>query len=414
MNIFNGDGTRIFYLMMLYLAQGIPYSFFLFSFPLILKNHLNFTELGIISWCSFAIPLKIIFTPIVQSKYISSIGKRKTWIIPTNMLIGLIMIYMGSKVDDILANKQVYFLAALCTAVMLAAGIQDIALASWGISLLKKENISYAASCRSAGYNVGTFFAACMFTFLNRIDFCNAYIYSTPQTEPVMTESNFFTIIGIFLIILTSTLFFLFDEKYDQNPDTGTKRNLKDLLTAAVGLSKNPRVLAASFFMLASRGLLYTVSNLSGPYIYSTMKHDRWIYSIITLVSFPTNVTCSLFAGYLAKTRPLVKYYYCFFVQLTTDTLFVYFLLYKYHDTVGTSKVLFEVVYCTLYIMQEFTNITRSCAAFTYFAENCDRTMTSMHSGIFNTVVNLSSHVPKIYAFYFADTYGLYKPFAVG
>jgi hypothetical protein len=39
--------------------------------------------------------------------------------------------------------------------------------------------------------------------------------------------------------------------------------------------------------------------------------------------------------------------------------------------------------------------------------------MTSLQSGIFSTVVNLSSHVPKIYAFVLADAFGLFWPSAI-
>jgi MFS transporter, PAT family, solute carrier family 33 (acetyl-CoA transportor), member 1 len=110
-SLFNGDESRMAYLMILYLAQGIPYSFFLFSYPIILKKYFDYTDIGIITWCSFAIPFKIFLTPLVQNTYNERIGKRKSWIIPASMAVGLILLFLGYSIDHIVEFKRVYLLA---------------------------------------------------------------------------------------------------------------------------------------------------------------------------------------------------------------------------------------------------------------------------------------------------------------
>jgi ABC-type phosphate transport system permease subunit len=113
----------------------------------------------------------------------------------------------------------------------------------------------------------------------------------------------------------------------------------------AVNLFQKKKFLAVTFFVIASRGLLYTNSNLGSPYLFGYLKHDRSLYSVITLIGFPINICCSMLAGYYAKTNPLMKYYRFFWLQLVIDTFLIYGLFANYHTIVDTSRFLFEVLF---------------------------------------------------------------------
>lgn len=83
--IFKGDGSRIFLLLILYMVQGVPMGFLSVTLPVILKKYFTYTELGIIALCPFAYKIKFLFSVVVDTKYIRWIGKRRTWIIPTQI-----------------------------------------------------------------------------------------------------------------------------------------------------------------------------------------------------------------------------------------------------------------------------------------------------------------------------------------
>jgi hypothetical protein len=151
-------------------------------------------------------------------------------------------------------------------------------------------------------------------------------------------------------MLISLSLFLFFSEKQDQNPDIDKKRDLKQLFKVAAKLFQKRKVFIVVFFVLASRGLLYTVSNLGSPYLFGVLKHDRSMYSLITLIGFPINITCSMMGGYIAKNNALIKYYCLFWVQLVIDTFVVFVLYYNYELIIGYSKGLFDLMFAICYL----------------------------------------------------------------
>lgn len=83
-------------------------------------------------------------------------------------------------------------LASVLTLIVFLLATQDIAVDSWGLTLLKKENQSYAASCESMGLGLGYFISTTIFLVLNDPEFCNAYLNSSPSSEPLLTLDFYF------------------------------------------------------------------------------------------------------------------------------------------------------------------------------------------------------------------------------
>jgi hypothetical protein len=50
--------------------------------------------------------LKLLWSPIVDSKFIPSIGRRKSWIIPMQLIIAGIMFYISLNVDVLLLKVR--------------------------------------------------------------------------------------------------------------------------------------------------------------------------------------------------------------------------------------------------------------------------------------------------------------------
>jgi PAT family acetyl-CoA transporter-like MFS transporter 1 len=103
---FKGDGSRLFLLLILYIVQGMPMGFLLGSMPVMLKKYFDYTELGIIALSPVAYQIKFIFAVLVDTKYFEWLGKRKSWIIPAQLLAGLLMYYMGCNFDEIIAERS--------------------------------------------------------------------------------------------------------------------------------------------------------------------------------------------------------------------------------------------------------------------------------------------------------------------
>lgn len=51
--------------------------------------------------------LKLLWAPIVDSIYSNRFGRRKSWLIPAQLLIGFFMIFLGANVDSWLGDVGV-------------------------------------------------------------------------------------------------------------------------------------------------------------------------------------------------------------------------------------------------------------------------------------------------------------------
>lgn len=68
--------------------QGIPLGLAA-AIPLILTNRqVSYKEQAGFSFAYWPFSLKLLWAPIVDSLYISRIGRRKTWLVPVQYLIG--------------------------------------------------------------------------------------------------------------------------------------------------------------------------------------------------------------------------------------------------------------------------------------------------------------------------------------
>jgi hypothetical protein len=74
------------------MLQGVPLGLCLGSVPFLLQMSVSYTALGYFSFCSWPYSLKLLWSPIVDSCYSDKLGRRKSWIVPIQLIIGAIMI----------------------------------------------------------------------------------------------------------------------------------------------------------------------------------------------------------------------------------------------------------------------------------------------------------------------------------
>lgn len=70
--------------------------------PFILREHLSYSQLGVFALSSYPYSLKLLWSPIVDSVFFVSVGRRKSWIIPMQLIIGTLMIYISINVQKLL------------------------------------------------------------------------------------------------------------------------------------------------------------------------------------------------------------------------------------------------------------------------------------------------------------------------
>ncbi|CAI4211114.1 unnamed protein product [Parascedosporium putredinis] len=193
-------------LVLLYFLQGIPMGLAMGSVPFLLKNH-------------------IFLSPIVDAVWSPRFGRRKSWILPIQILSGIGMLWLGSRVEVMMAmtGKEGgptvwgftfwwFFLVFMCAT-------QDIAVDGWALTLLSPGNVSYASTAQTVGLTAGNFLSYTVFLAFNSADFANKYFRDIPSEDGLMNLGGYLTFWGWAYIIVTIGLALLKREEKTQNED---------------------------------------------------------------------------------------------------------------------------------------------------------------------------------------------------
>uniref|UniRef100_A0A8V5FND3 Uncharacterized protein n=1 Tax=Melopsittacus undulatus TaxID=13146 RepID=A0A8V5FND3_MELUD len=185
----------ILLLLVLYVLQGIPLGL-AGSVPLILQSKsASYTDQAFFSFVFWPFSLKLLWAPLVDAVYLRGFGRRKSWLVPTQYVLGLFMIYMSTQVDVLLGDGQgrgpdVMALTVTFFLFEFLAATQDIAVDGWALTMLSRENVGYASTCNSVGQTAGYFLGNVLFLALESSSFCNKYLRFQPQPRGIVTLSG--------------------------------------------------------------------------------------------------------------------------------------------------------------------------------------------------------------------------------
>lgn len=131
--------------------------------------------------CTMPYSFKVFWSPLVELYKIPGYPKRKSWVVPTQLIGSCILFFLSFEIEDMLNTKNVYKLLGCLIANTFIITCQDIAVDSWAVEMLHPINSSYASSAQSVGMKFGSLISSSFFLAMNDKEFCNKYIYATPQ-----------------------------------------------------------------------------------------------------------------------------------------------------------------------------------------------------------------------------------------
>lgn len=205
------DRLSILVLLVLYTLQGIPMGLS-GSIPMILKDKgVSYEALSLFSLVSLPFSMKIIWAPFVDSYYVASFGRRKTWLVPVQLLTGLMMICGASYIqlwlregeDSVVAEPDTLTLTAYFFALYFLMATQDIAVDGWALTMLSRESVGLASACNVFGQSLGVFLANQGLIALSDGDWCVKYLGSDGA---VVTLPSFMVWWGWVFIVTTAVV----------------------------------------------------------------------------------------------------------------------------------------------------------------------------------------------------------------
>ena len=212
-------------LVLLYFLQGIPMGLAMGSVPFLLKNHMSYGEIGIFTLAGYPYSLKLLWSPIVDAVWSPKVGRRKSWILPIQIMSGIGMLFLGSRVEEMMrmtgqpGGPTVWSFTGWWFFLVLMCATQDIAVDGWALTLLTPGNVSYASTAQTVGLTAGQFLSYTVFLAFNSADFANKYFRSVPVDEGLMTLGGYLHFWGWAYIAVTIGLALFKREEKAHNED---------------------------------------------------------------------------------------------------------------------------------------------------------------------------------------------------
>ncbi|KAF0741191.1 Uncharacterized protein FWK35_00035261, partial [Aphis craccivora] len=182
-----GDWHNIFVLVLMYTMQGIAGMGLFVGIPALLQINKNVTykDQALFSMVTWPLNLKMIWAPLIDALYVQKIGRRKSWLIPVQYLI-------GKNIDEWLpetGKPDILKLFYVIFFVSILVATQDIVVDAWALTMLKKNNVVYASTCNAVGVLSGVMITSLLLTVFTSEDFCNKYLRFAPASGGIVTKA---------------------------------------------------------------------------------------------------------------------------------------------------------------------------------------------------------------------------------
>ncbi|KAK3609668.1 hypothetical protein CHS0354_035954 [Potamilus streckersoni] len=406
-----GDFHNVMLLIFLYILQGIPLGL-AGSIPMLLSGRkVSYKEQAIFSFVFWPFSIKLLWAPLVDSMYVKWFGRRKTWLIPTQYLIGIFMLVLSSYVNTILGTEDtasgkvdIIFLTFIFFMLNFLAATQDIAVDGWALTILSRRNVGWASTCNSVGQTAGYFLGNVVFLALESADFCNKYLRSEPQSEGVVTLASFLYYNGIVFFISTTLVWLLKHEKDD--PDVDADQGIVDTYKQLIRVICLPSVISYAIIILTAKVAFAAADSLSGlKLIEAGMPKETLALFAVPMV--PIQIILPLIISkFTAGPRPMNIFLQAMPLRILIGLLYVFvvWLSHRVQETAGHFPLYFYGLILASYALHQVTVYGMFVAQVAFHAKISDPVIGGTYMTLLNTLANLGGNWPSTIALWLVDS----------
>ncbi|KAF9328677.1 hypothetical protein BG006_008179 [Podila minutissima] len=381
-------------LVVLYLLQGVPVGLTFGSIPFLLKAKMSYSQIGIFSLAHYPYSMKFLWSPIVDAVYNKDMGRRKSWIVPIQLMTGLMFLWLGMNIEDWMAQDQIAVgtLTVVFFILIFFCATQDIAVDGWALTLLSKENLSFASTAQTIGLNTGYFLSFTVFLAFNSAEFSNKYFRTTPLDHGLVPLGGYLKFWAMMYLAITLWLVFMKKEDKElEEEDIGIKSVYKIilriirlphmksfmlvLLTAKIGFIANDAVTALK---LLEKGF---------------SKEDL---ALAVLIDFPFQIIFGYYAvRWSSGPRPLKPWLWAFFAHLACCVVAM-LLVYGFpEDGVVTTSYFYMVLITT--VTTSFTSTVAFVSMGAFMTVIADPVIGGTYMTLLNTLSNFGGTWPRLF-----------------
>jgi len=422
-------------LVLLYFIQGIPMGLSFGSLPFLLQDHVSYTQLGVFSFAAYPYSLKLFWSPIVDSIYNRKIGRRKSWILPIQTLCGLFMLFLSTRIEDLVKQGKITSLTVACFFLILLAATQDIAVDGWALTMLSKENVSFASTCQSLGLTSGFFVSFTIFLALNNADFCASYIapwISLGESGIAITLGEFMKFSGILYLVVTVFLIFFKREEDSQGSTGETEKAIQQAVASSEETDSRITVAVQTYkqlwYLLQRKTILkLALVLLIGKVAFAT--HDnvtalkllergfpKQSLALMAVIQLPFEIAGTILVGKWSRGHePLAPYLLGMKLRLALCFVAVFIVYYfptEYiQDHHGNLPLGFYLLILGLSILYQFSSDALMFVSMgAFFARISDDNIGGSYMTLLNTISNFGGTWPKFFILWLMDQITVRSP----
>ncbi|XP_024947327.1 acetyl-coenzyme A transporter 1 isoform X2 [Cephus cinctus] len=388
-----GDKKNIAILFFLYLLQGIPLGL-TSAIPMILQNRgVSYRQQAEFSFVQWPFSLKLLWAPIVDSVFSQRFGRRKTWLIPTQYLMGIFMLFLSGHIDYWLGDEHrrpnIELLTTLFFVLNFLAATQDIAVDGWALTMLKRCNVGYASTCNSVGQTAGYFLGYVLFIALESAHFCNNYLRSEASDTG----------------ILTLPVALLKHENGGRQPKhEHLDMDIKDAYLVLWDIIKLPSIKTMSIILLTAKIGFSACDAVTGlKMVEAGIPREK--FALMAVPMIPLQIVLPLaISKYTVGPRPMDVYLKAIPYRLGFG-LIAAFLVWITPAVVtnGDIPAYYYVTLILLYSIHQITLYSMFVAVMAFFAKISDPVVGGTYMTLLNTLCNLGGNWPATAALWLVD-----------
>ncbi|KAF9569838.1 MFS general substrate transporter [Agrocybe pediades] len=382
------DKRGMVLLCVLYLLQGIPLGLALGSVPFLLKEHLSYSQLAVFALSSYPYSLKLLWSPIVDSLFFKSFGRRKSWIVPMQLIVGSLMLYISLNVQRLMLDpaNNVGELTTIFTMLVMFSATQDIAVDGWALTLLSQDCLSYASTCQTIGLNTGFFASFTVFLAFNSEAFAQKW------GVPHLTLSGYLRFWSIVCYLVTVWLIFF--KKEDKEPITEADMSIKAVYKTIWTICQLRHVqLLIIVHLFAKIGFAANDAATGLKLVEKGFKRED--LALVVLIDFPFQIMGGWLAAKWSRgDRPLRPWIYAFWPRLVFALIAALIVYWFPHPPISMGFFVLMVVHT---VLSSFASTVQFVGISAFHTRVSDPLIGGTYMTLLNTFTNMGGTWPKYF-----------------
>ncbi|KAF8944894.1 hypothetical protein BGZ47_003547 [Haplosporangium gracile] len=390
-------------LVVLYLLQGVPVGLAFGSIPFLLKAKMSYTQIGVFSLANYPYSMKFLWSPIVDAVYNKEIGRRKSWIVPIQLLTGFMFLWLGINIDDWMSQDQIAIgrLTAVFFVLIFFSATQDIAVDGWALTLLSKDNVSYASTAQTIGLNSGYFLSFTVFLAFNSPAFSNRYFRSEPQEYGLVPLGGYLKFWSMMYFAITLWLVFL--KKEERSHVDENDIDIKSVYKIILKIIRLPHMKSYMLVLLMAKVGFIANSAVTALKLLEKgfSKEDL---ALAVLIDFPFQIIFGYYAvRWSSGARPLKPWLWAFCAHLVCCIVAMLIVSGFPQDGVVTPTYFYMVLATT--VTTSFTSTVAFVSMGAFMTVIADPVIGGTYMTLLNTLSNFGGTWPRLFVLKAVDYY---------